>query len=312
MRATAATRGSALLVVLWVIAFLSFLIVTSMMVAMQDAESIASRQIVFRARQLAEAGLAIGAHPMIKDGDPLLRKRLSSNESYEVSITTEEGRLNINAMLTEERRFVLERLFELWGLRPPDAKAVVDCLMDWIDPDDFKRLNGAEKRDYEKEGFTDRPYNRPFQSLDEVALVRGMDMVAEANPKWRDSFTLWGNGALDINEAPAELIAVVADVPVSAAATLVSSRNGPDGAPHTVDDEPIQDMSQAMVLLGVPAQQSQAVTGMFTPHGTVMRVDSIGRVGSYARRISVVVQKAGLGAGGGASPIMEWRETTPE
>src|ERR1700744_5071108 len=83
-------RASALLVVLWVVALLSLLIVTSMMVAMQDVETVTSREMVFRARQLAEAGLAVGVHPLVKPNDPLLRRRVSANESYEVTITTEE------------------------------------------------------------------------------------------------------------------------------------------------------------------------------------------------------------------------------
>lgn len=297
-------RGSALLAVLWVIALLSFLIITSMMVAMQDSETISSRQLVFRARQLAEAGLAIGAHPSVKTGDPLLRRAVSSSESYEVALTTEEGRININAFLTEDRRVVIERLFESWGLSMVDSQAVVDCLMDWADPDDFKRLKGAEKRDYEKEGFSDRPYNRPFQTLDEVSLVRGMDLVAEANPRWRDSFTLWGSGQLDINEARAELIAAVANVPVSTAAALVAARNGPDGAPHTQDDMMLQTMDEAMTLLGGQAKGSES---FFTLHGSVTRVDSLGKAGGYGRRISVVIQK-----GGGANQIMEWRESSLE
>ncbi|MCE9518415.1 MAG: hypothetical protein K8R87_02430, partial [Verrucomicrobia bacterium] len=122
MRQINFARGSALLVVLWVIALLSFLIITSMMVVMQDVETVAARRLAFRARQLAEAGLAIGANPLVKPGDPLLRKQMGYAESYEVKITTEESRLNIGALLTEERRVVLERLFASWGLRPLEAQ----------------------------------------------------------------------------------------------------------------------------------------------------------------------------------------------
>jgi len=315
VRWSSVRRGSALLVVLWVIALLSMLIITSMMVAMQDVETVTSRRMVFEARLLAEAGLAVGVHPSIKAGDPLLRKKVSTVESYEVNITTEESRLNINALLTEEKRPVLERVFQAWGLAPVDAESVVDCLMDWVDADDMKRLKGAEKQDYARLGFKDRPYNRPFQSLDEVALVKGMDLVAEAQPRWREAFTLWGAGQLDINEAPAELIALVAGIPVTQARTLVAARNGPDGIPHTKDDQPIQSLEEAMGLLGVPPQgapgqggQPQGWSGLFTLHGNVQRVDSVGRVGTYARRISVIVQKNGVG--GGQSPILEWREAS--
>lgn len=305
MRQTTAARGSALLVVLWVIALLSFLIVTSMMVVMQDVETVAARRLVFRARQLAESGLAIGANPLVKSGDPVLRKDVGPAESYEVNITTEESRVNISALLTEERRVILERLFGSWGLRPLEAQEVVDALMDWVDADDFKRLKGAEKEDYKKDGFNDRPYNRPFQSLDEVTLARGMDLVAQANPAWRSVFTLWGSGALDINEAPAELIAIVADAPLSAARSLVAERNGPDGIPHTKDDQPMKTLEEAMILLGVRAGPNPAGAGLFVLQGAIARVDSVGRAGDCTRRISVIMQKGA----GGRSPILEWRES---
>jgi type II secretory pathway component PulK len=303
-------RGSALLVVLWVVALLSFLIITSMMVSMQDVETISSRNVVFRAKQLAEAGVAVGVHPMIKPTDPLLRKQVSARESYEVNITTEESRLNINALLTDTNRAVLERLFASWGLNLVDAQAVVDCLMDWVDADDQKRLKGAERPEYTRLGFPDRPYNRPFQSLDEMSLVLGMDMVAVVNPKWKEAFTLWGSGQLDINEAPPELIAVVADVPLQNAMMLVRERNGADGIPHTLDDQPIQSIEEAMGLLGVPptaAQGQNPVATIFTLHGAVKRVDSIGHVGSYSRKISVIVQTTG--GAPNQSPILEWRES---
>lgn len=307
MRLKNASRGSALLVVLWVIALLSFLIITSMMVVMQDVETVAAHRLVFRARQLAETGLAIGANPLVKAGDPLLRRQTGYAESYEVNITTEESRINLAALLTEERRAVLERVFNTWGLRPLEAQSVVDALMDWVDADDFKRSpSSAEKFDYNKEGFSDRPFNRPFQSLDEVALVRGMDLVAQANPAWKDAFTLWGSGALDINEAPAELIALLANVSLSAARSFVAERNGPDGIPHTLDDQPLKSLEEAMGLLGLPAAAPGAGSNLFTLQGSVVRVDSVGRAGGCTRRISAIMLKGS----GGRSPILEWRESS--
>ena len=299
-------RGSALLAVLWVIAFLGFLVITTMMITMQDVETVSARQLVFRARQLAEAGVAVGAHPGVKADEPLLHRQFT-NEHYDVNITSEEGRLNLNSMLTEERRPILERVFVGWGLSQIDAESVVDALLDWVDEDDLKRLKGAEKKDYKDRGFSDRPFNRPFVSLDEVALVAGMDAVAELNPRWRESFTLWGQGQLDLNEAPAEIIAIVADVPLHAAESLVAARNGRDGIPHTEDDEPIQSIEAAMALLGVNPQKVPLLSSIMSLQGSTVRVESIGTAGDYSRGIAVILQK-----GGGNGGIMEWREFVPK
>jgi len=296
-------RASALLIVLWVIALLSFLIITSLMVAMQDVETVGARQVVFRARQLAEMGLSVAAHPGVKKDDELLRYRASGTESYEAKITSEESRLNFNALLTEDRRGVLERVLTAWGMQLIDSQALVDMLMDWTDGDDLKRLKGAEKFEYRKEGFKDRPYNRPFRSLDEVPLVEGMDVLSELKPNWRDYFTMWGSGQLDINEASAELISLVADAPPHLAEALVSRRNGPDGIAHTEDDTPLESLDDALTQLGIVGDQAALVAPVFTLNGSTVRIESVGRAGDHARGIAVVMQK------NGSQPlVLEWRE----
>ncbi len=300
-------RGSALLMVLWVIAFLSFLIITSMMVMMQDVETISSRETVFRARQLAEMGLAVGSHPAVKANDPLLHRKISNTESYDVLITSEESRLNINALLTEERRPILERLFADWGLAPHDAETVVESLLDWVDADDLKHLRGAEKDFYKNAGFPDRPFNRPFANLDELELVSGFEMIAAANPRWREAFTLWGAGQLDVNEAPAELIAIVTGAKLGLAQSLIKQRDGNDGIPHTKDDEPIQSLEEAMTRLGIAGDAAAQASSLLSLHGTTVRVQSLGRAGGFNRGLAVVLQKNGATA-----RIMEWREFVPE
>lgn len=300
-------RASALLIVLWVIALLSFLLITALMVVMQDAETAGSRKVVFRARQLAEMGIAVASHPLVKAGDPLLRNRISATESFETIMTSEEARLNLGAMLTEERRPVLERVFVSWGLREIDAETLVDKMVDWVDGDDFKHLKGAEKQEYRDAGFPDRPFNRPFQSLDEVALVSGMEMLTETRSDWRDWFTLRGSGQLDINEASAETISIVTGAPVHLAQTLVEQRAGPDGIPHTKDDTPFQGVEEAMALLGIAATDSQLMAPLLTVRGSTARIVSLGRAGDYTRGISVVLRKDG-----GQPQVLEWREFVVE
>ena len=299
-----AKRGSALLAVLWVIALLSFLLVTTMMIVMQGVESSNSRELVFHARLLAEAGMAVGTHPVItKPTDAVLHHQFSTVEGYDVLITSEEARLNINAMLTEDNKAILQRLFTMWGLDAPDAETVVDCLMDWVDSDDLKRPRGAEKGDYEEAGFADRPFNRPFISVDEMSLVQGMDMVTRVHPNWRISFTVWGSGALDINEAAPDLIAAVANVPLAPAQTLVANRNGPDGVPHTKDDVPIEDLGAALFALGAPGQN---LPNLFTLNGSVLRIQSVGHVGNYRRGIAATVRQTGQ-----RPIILQWAEFVP-
>lgn len=307
-RQTQRQRASALIIVLWVVALLSFLIITALMVAMQDAETVGARKVVFRAKQLAEMGVAVASHPLVKPSDPILRNRISATESYEAIITSEEARLNLNAMLTEERSPILVELFGRWGLDPAPAQALTAALIDWTDADDLKiRPDSAEELDYRAAGVEDRPFNRPFQNLEEAMMVAGMDVLMEARPDWRDWFTLRGNGQLDVNEASAEMISLVTGAPAHLAEALVQQRTGPDKIPHTEDDLPLQSIEEALAILGLAGEDAAAMGQLLTVKGTTLRIVSIGRAGDLARGIAVVLRKEG------AQPkILEWREFVVE
>jgi type II secretory pathway component PulK len=293
--------ASALIIVLWVIALLSFLIITALLVAMQNADTTGARKAVFRAEQLAGMGVALAANPAVMPGDPLLRQRLSANESFEAIITSEESRLNLNSLLTEDGRAVLERVFRAWGLSEPDAETLVDGLMDWADEDEFKRLKGAEKQQYHDMGYPNRPFNRSFQTVDEAAMVAGMERLEETRPDWREWFTLRGSGRLDVNEASAEMLSLATGAPLRLAEMLVRQRQGADAIPHTEDDQKIESTEEALAVLGVTADDT-GLSDLLTLESTTIRIVSIGRAGDLARGIAVVLAK------GGATKILEWRE----
>jgi general secretion pathway protein K len=61
------------------------------------------------------------------------------------------------------------------GIEEPKARALVDAIMDWRDPDDLVRTNGAEDREYEAAGLAYKPANIGFATIGEVQQVLGMD-----------------------------------------------------------------------------------------------------------------------------------------
>ncbi len=257
-----------------------------------------ARTSMRRARQLAETGIAVAAHPLIKAGDPLLRSSVSGIESYEARLTTEECRLNLNSLLTAERLPLLERVFMSWGLSLVDAQDIAATFMDWTDADDLKRRPGsAEKLDYQHEGF---PLNRPFSSLEEVNLVARVEELNAARPDWRTWFTLRGNGQLDVNTASAEIIAAATGATMGNALQLVSSRNGPDGVPQTKDDALLQSLEAVTALLGVTGSD---IANLLTLQGPTRHVESIGRAGDSRCGIALV-----LNLKGGVPRMVEWSE----
>ena len=70
------SRGAALMAILWVIAILSMAVFTATQLLMVSLLNDSNDSSIFRAEQLADRGIAIGSHPDIERGDPLLRRCL--------------------------------------------------------------------------------------------------------------------------------------------------------------------------------------------------------------------------------------------
>ncbi|HEY7300026.1 MAG TPA: type II secretion system protein GspK [Xanthobacteraceae bacterium] len=88
-----------------------------------------------------------------------------------ISIQDELGRIDIN----QADGGPLASLFVSIGLDAQQASKLVDKILDWRSSGELKRLNGAKARDYRTAGGSYRPRNGPFQSLDELKLVIGMN-----------------------------------------------------------------------------------------------------------------------------------------
>ena len=276
--------------VLWLIAILAMACMTALRVISFDMELASAKIHGSRARQIAEMGIAVGSNPLVKRSDPLLRQMGGdSGEGFEVRVVSEGGRFNINAILLSEDKALLSSIFADWGLEIDQAQEVVDALSDWVDADDNVSLNGAEKKDYESAGRINQPFNRPFYDLSEVRLVRGMDLVETVRPDWREWFTIWSGGGLDLNEASPELIAA-AECPVEQADIIPEMVRGPDGTRDTLDDVPFQNPAAALDLLGIDVNGRPDLAKRFTVNDSTTRIESIGQAEGAKRKITVIVR----------------------
>lgn len=71
-------------------------------------------------------------------------------------------------------RNLMKNLFAFFSIPDDRAEEVIDSLMDWMDPDDFLRPNGAETPYYLKNfGYT--AANRILDAPEEMLLVKGVD-----------------------------------------------------------------------------------------------------------------------------------------
>jgi len=285
------TQGFALVAVLWLIAVLGMATMVALRVVSFDMELTTAKVYGSRARNIAEMGIAVGCNPVVKRSDPILHHvDEAAGGGFDVRIISEGGRFNINTILLRNDTPLLRDLFISWGLDLDSAQAVTAALADWIDADDDVSLNGAEKDWYLSQGRINQPFNRPFYNIDEMRLVRGMDLVEAARPDWRNWFTIWSSGGLDLNEAPAELIAAAADVSVELAAIIPQTVCGSDGIRDTDDDVPFKDVNSALDLLGLDVNSRPDLAQRFTVNDTTTRIESTGTAGAAKRRISVIVR----------------------
>jgi general secretion pathway protein K len=287
---TSRSRGAALMAVLWLIAILALACMATLRVISFDMELASSKVHGSRARQVAEMGIAVGSHNLVKRTDPILHQmNEETGEGFEVKVFSEGGRFNINYLLGRGDKALLKSLFIDWGIENDAAQEIADALGDWIDADDNEELNGAEKEYYEKEGRINQPFNRPFYNLSEMQLVRGMEMVEAVKPDWRDWFTIWSTGQLDVNEASAELIAIAAEVPVDMADLVPENVRGDDGVRDTTDDAPYQNAAAALNELGVDTENRPDIVERFTANDQTTRVESIGYAEGTKRKITVIL-----------------------
>jgi type II secretory pathway component PulK len=279
------TSGAALLAVLWVISLLIALVAGASLLLTQDLESAASKRQIFRARMLAETGFAIAMSPNVKPDDPILRRQVSEDEQYEVQKTGEDGFINPNLLLQNEAegRETFRRLFRSWGLTLGQCDSVIDCLLDWVDPDDFKHINGAESKVYGRNGM---PFNRPFRSIEEMSMVRGMELVEQAYPEWRSWFSVFASGRLDVNEARPEVMSLFLGVDMMRAQAIRRARLGPDGQLNTKDDELLSESSALSFLGGSNPNVANLISVDSITKRYVVRV----RVGDLERELSAVVR----------------------
>lgn len=287
-------NGFALIAVIWVVGFLSMILSVTIMLLQIDSESTISDEHSFRAWLQAHKGLSYASHPDIERGDEaLIYEPADLDEGYNVVIRSEASRINLNYVIRRRDKLLLKNLFNHWLDDDEKATELADAMVDWVDKDDVVNLNGAENEWYEAQGFEGRPFNRNFQSLEEVRLVKGFNEVEALDPNWKEWFTLYSEGAIDIHEAGAEVLSVVAETELDNAEEFVQNIKGEDDLLGTTDD--VRHASVALALDSLESEQinRRLILNRFILQGATLRVESEGRSGDFRNKIQAVIRRRG-------------------
>ena len=304
-------KASALLLVLFTILLVSSLVVSVITFLKSSVDEYSAFNHQFRARQLAQSGLAFGLNPQTDNVDRgLLNQRAADGGEFQTTITSESTRLNINFLLQNDRDDILQTLFRKWGVETNAALAAVKGLRDWVTAGQGVPEQGSnEAQDMKQQqqeqqtaavqngGQTSNPQQpqmqlvRPFRSVEEMSLIREFAPVAAAEPDWTKYFTVWSDGTINVNSADADVIALVTGVTPEQAKHFVQHRWGRDGIAYTADDTPYATMDQVRTELGMSPQQFQLVQNLLSIESTVDRIVSKGTINGYTNTVTVIARR---------------------
>jgi general secretion pathway protein K len=286
-------RGAALMLSLWALFLLSAMVISWALDI--DSRLVLSGHAnrILEAEALACSGAEVAQHRSIKPGSPALEGSFGKDQRYEAHITGEGGRLNINWVAASPenpaRLEVLRKYLENKDIDLDERERMIDTLLDWIDPDNLVRLNGAE----EEPGY--EPSNKPLKRIDELKKIKGWEEFTSGKD-WDADLTVDSTGPIDLKWASKDVLMALPGASEDRVDQFLALRSGGDGIDGTEDDAPID---QAIVALGVPPQQLAGLTGT----DPVMRVISVGKSGNATRTVRLVFVKQG-----GSIQLRSWKE----
>jgi hypothetical protein len=248
----------------------------------------ANRNLEALALACSGVEVAMCPNPPTKPDSPALVGGFGKDQRYEARITGEGGRLNINWLIQGEnpaRLEILRRYLEIKGVDLNERDQMIDTLLDWVDPDNLARLNGAE----EEPGYKP-PNKQKLDRIDELKKIRGWQDFTSAKD-WDTDLTLSSTGPIDIAWASRDVLMALPGASEDRVDQYLAMRSGSDEIDGTEDDPFLgANQAQAFAVLGIPPQQ---LTGLIGPD-QVMRVTSVGKSGDITRTVRAVFKIGNL------------------
>lgn len=172
-------RGIALVIVLWITVLLGTIALGMGQDSRTESMLVRNQIALAKARALADGAVERAMYEHLRP--PFPEKTWFPNGAVHgweedgaklaVSIAYESGRIDMNFA---REPLLKGLLMSAVGLKFEDADRIVDAIMDWRDPDDLKRVHGAEASDYKAAGRNYVPANANFETIEEVQRVLGM------------------------------------------------------------------------------------------------------------------------------------------
>ena len=324
----AGRQGVALILVLWIIMVLSLLISGFAFTMHVETQVAGFSRKELKAEMLARSGIEVARMQLLlHDKSPTdagfdaLSQEWVTNQELYVDHELGEGKFNV-VVTDEERKLPVNnltavqwhKLLDLLGVDPLDADVIVDSTLDWIDPNDLHRLNGADNSYY---GNLIPPYRKkggPMDRIEEMLMIRGVtkelfdgvpagDKDSPGHPGLKDLLTTFSAGQVNVNTASTEVLQALLNIDDTQATVILQHRDGQDGVPGTDDDMPFRSVGEFLALLSGNAQVSQQYQPFVNVSSQFFHVKSTGEVAGSKYTIDTVLHRQG-----GTCLVAAWHE----
>ncbi|MEN9757621.1 MAG: hypothetical protein RL755_1808 [Pseudomonadota bacterium] len=220
-------RGVALVLVLWVLSILMLMAGSFSLTMRRESAGVSGIYTHAQALAQAQAGIAL-AQAMLLHDDENKRWRVDGSiyeiqypqATMRIQIQSHTGKIDINSAPVSVLHHVLQ-------YAPLDKQAQLNlenAILDWRDADDDTRPFGAEKNDYHSAKLHYSPRNKPFRSMEELQMVRGM--TSEVLNWMQPLFTVYAAGQTEVEYVVAsrEVLRVLPEIDVNLLDAYLTAR----------------------------------------------------------------------------------------
>lgn len=219
-------NGFALVLVLWVLSLLTIMAGSFALTMRRESTIVAGIKDNAGAVAAAEAGIAV-AEMMLLNPDQNKRWRADGNiyqldfgsTKIRLRLVSETGKIDINKAGLP----LLQALMKQAPAEEEQQAKLIGAIIDWRDQDDLLSIEGAEKKEYKDAGLKYQPRNKPFQTVEELQMVLGVD---ERIFNWiAPLITVYsGQAQVDLKSATSNVLKLIPNLDESLIETFVATR----------------------------------------------------------------------------------------
>ena len=206
LRSRPLSRGAALILVLWLVASLSLVVLAGAQGVRQQAQRTGMDLERMRAESVLDASIQLTAQRLLSERSAAGRYRMQrlplGASAVWVETTPSGGLVDVNVASEELLQALLQRAGRL---APGEAAILASRVRDYLDPDDNPAgVGGAEAAQYRAAGWPSLPRNGAIEALAELKSVLGM--TAELYEIIAPHLGINGQQRIEIDSAPPALI----------------------------------------------------------------------------------------------------------